>query len=144
MSKTNKYDADVIRLHNEGWIQPRIAKELGINQPYVSRIILRVGMRSVPSLGKHDEQVAELYLSGLTVRRVASTLKISPSTVMDSLQRKGITPRRPCPASILSESETALVLEQSKKGVSASDLAKQFNCTRQTIYNIRHRSKAKQ
>lgn len=144
MSKSSKYDADVIRLHNEGWTQPRIAKELGINQQYVSRIILRVGLRSAPSLGKYDERVAELYLSGLTVRDVAATLKISPSTVMDSLQRKGITTRRPCPPSILSESETASVLEQSRDGVSASDLSKQFNCSRQTIYNIRSRSKAKQ
>lgn len=143
MSRTNKYDTDVTRLHGMGWRQANIAKELGITQPYVSCVLKRVGLRSEGSSGKYDDRVAELYQSGMTVRDVAATLKIATATVMRALKRKRVTTRRPGAASILNEEETASILEQSRNGVSASDLAEQFNCSRKKIYNIRHRNKLK-
>ncbi len=144
MGKLNKYDADVIRLHGLGWSQRRIANELGTSQGGVSRTLLRLGMRSSTIPGKHDEQIVGLYKSGMTVRDVAATLKISPSTVMAALKRMKVQRRRSGVAPLLSEVETASVLQQSQNGVSAEDLSKQFDCSAQTIYNIRHRAKVKQ
>jgi hypothetical protein len=91
----------------------------------------------------HDELAVKLYLSGVTARNVVSVMNIDSGTVQRALQCRGVTTRQPGRTSTLSKVEILLVLEQSRKGVSASDLAKQFNCSMQTIYGIRHRNKPK-
>lgn len=90
-----------------------------------------------------NELRVDLYLSGVTARNVVSVMNIDSGTVQRALQCKGVTTRQSGRTSTLSKVEILLVLEQSRKGASAADLAKQFNCSIQTIYGIRHRNKPK-
>ncbi len=81
---------------------------------------------------KYDERVALLYQSGMTIPSVAKTVKISNTSVMDALKRKGVETRKQGTQTLLSGAKIrALALS----GLTVMQIADVMKCSRQTVYN---------
>jgi len=81
---------------------------------------------------KYDDRVARLYQSGMTIPAVAKTVKISKTSVMDALKRKGVETRRRGPPTLLGDAEARHL---ALSGLTVNEIAKQLKCSRQTVYN---------
>jgi len=82
---------------------------------------------------KEVRQLAQLYREGVTVRELISQFGVCRTTVLDHLEREGIS-RRPNKRK-MTDADVAEALKLHKQGLSANEIARRFEVHSNTIRN---------
>lgn len=93
------------------------------------------------AIAERDDEVARLYLNGLSLTAVGQQLGISPQMARTSLRRRNITPRPPgrCQkATSLRRDETRLerIIQLRSEGKTLQEIGAEFGITRERVRQI--------
>ncbi len=148
-SKTQKRKEIIKEKYLEGELVTKIAKELNMNQPTVSRYIKKLkeegeipkdfnNRQRSSKIQKRKEIIKEKYLEGKAITEIAEELNISQATVskdIKKLKEEGEIPKNlnNKPKSSKIQKRKEIIKEKYLEGKSVTEIVKELNISKATV-----------
>jgi transposase len=133
---SDEKELSVVSMYELGSDTETIAEIFGVSAVTIRTILYRQGVKIKGGVVPFDveDEIVELYQSGLSYRQTAKKVGFSQHAVLKVLRRKEIKPRHEASRSLLSKDQHLEVVDLYKNGLTGDEIADKYNVGRGVIY----------
>lgn len=138
----------VLQMYNDNFSIKYIAKTIGVSQGIVQYWLNKWQVprrqlsnnypsdRPTPKIRKYKEKIITMYRKNVTLSDIAKEVGLTLTTVSNALYKWGISSRR----RIISDTQKTEILNAIAQGKTKTEIAKSFNISLSTVYNLLRKS----